>query len=262
MLDELACLARDLLIMKTAGKSGITMLSGVASDQEVVELTAALGSSELVRMMNLLQTCMAGFTRSSSRRMDAELCILEMCQPELSLDAKALNARLTRLEEQIKSGAFVAAAPAKQATPAPDADDPFADDRPPMPDDWDAPPGEDAPVEQPSEAPMGFWTDLVGAVRRELKPPAFGFFSTSPQAPVQGALVGDKLELRCKNTFIADTINKPDVLEVVSRKASALAGRNISVSIVDMASQAANNPRFDKLLDFGRAHDSVVRIKD
>ena len=262
MLDELACLARDLLIMKTAGKSGITMLSGVAADQEVMQLTAALASSELVRMMNLLQTCMAGFTRSASRRMDAELCILEMCQPELSLDAKALNARLTRLEEQIKSGSFVAAVPAKQSNKQIEEEDPFVDDRPPIPDDADAPPGGDVPAQMPSEAPIGFWSELVGAVRRELKPPAFGFFSTSPQAPVQGALVGDKLELRCSNTFIADTINKPDVLEVVSRKASAQLGHPIRTVVVDLSAKPAGNPKMEQLLTFGRAHSDIVKIKN
>ena len=113
MLDEMACLTRDLLVLKTAGNAGITMLSGVASDKEALELTKALTSAELVRMMERLQETMAGFTRSASRRMDAELCIVELCQPELSLDTKALNARLTRLEEQVKSGAFVPAAPVK-----------------------------------------------------------------------------------------------------------------------------------------------------
>ena len=113
MLDEMACLTRDLLVLKTAGNAGITMLSGVASDKEALELTKALTSAELVRMMERLQETMAGFTRSASRRMDAELCIVELCQPELSLDTKALNARLTRLEEQMKSGAFVPAAPVK-----------------------------------------------------------------------------------------------------------------------------------------------------
>ena len=101
MLDEMACLTRDLLVLKTAGNAGITMLSGVASDKEALELTKALSSAELVRMMERLQETMAGFTRSASRRMDAELCIVELCQPELSLDTKALNARLTRLEEQV-----------------------------------------------------------------------------------------------------------------------------------------------------------------
>ena len=106
MLDELACLIRDLLVLKTAPGAGITMLSGVASDQEVQSLSGQLSSGELVRMMGLVQQTVADFSRSASRRMDAELCILEMAQPELSLDAKALNARLTKLEDQIKSGSF------------------------------------------------------------------------------------------------------------------------------------------------------------
>ena len=262
MLDELACLSRDLLIMKTAGNSGITMLSGVASDQEVLELTKALSSSELVRMMNLLQSCMAGFTRSASRRMDAELCILEMCQPELSLDAKALNARLTRLEKQIKSGAFAVAAPVKQTAKMDTEEDPFADDRPPIPDDEDAPPMDDVPAPPVTEAPIGFWSELVSAVRRELKPPAFGFFNTSPNAPVQGVLVGEKLELRCNNTFITETINKPDVLEVVSRKASAQLGRPIRAVVVDLSAKPAGNPRMEQLLNFGKAHSDIVKIKN
>ena len=262
MLDELACLTRDLLVLKTAGNAGITMLSGVASDKEALELTKALSSAELVRIMNLIQATLAGFTRSASRRMDAELCLMELCQPELSLDAKALNARLTRLEEQIKSGAFVQSQPAsgKKAPPPEDLYD--EDEQPPLPGDEDAPPFEDeppAPVQ--SEAPMGFWSDLCGAVRRELKPPAFGFFTASPNAPMHGVLTGDKLELRCSNTFIAETLNKPEVLETVSRKASSMLSRPIRAVVVDMSAKPAGNPRMEQLMNFGKAHSDIVRIK-
>ena len=263
MLDEMACLTRDLLVMKTAGGAGITMLSGVASDKEVLELTKALGSGELVRIMNRIQQTLAGFTRSASRRMDAELCILELCQPELNLDAEALNARLTRLEEQIKSGAFVAAAPQKKQKAAP-AEDIYDDDRPPMPGDEDAPPMEDEPMAQqpaPSEAPTGFWPDLCGAVRKELKPPVSGFFAVSPSSPLQGALVADKLELRCGNDFIAKMLDKPDILEVVSRKASAMLSSPIRAVVVDMNARPAGNPRMDQLMQFGRAHRDIINIK-
>ena len=262
MLDEMACLTRDLLVMKTAGNAGITMLSGVASDKEVLELTKALSSAELVRMMNLLQTTLSGFTRSASRRMDAELCLLEMCQPELNLDAKALNARLTRLEEQIKSGAFVAAAPQKQKKQEV-SEDPYEDDYPPMPDDADAPPEmeEAIPQMRPSEAPMGFWPELCGAVRKELKPPVTGFFVTTQNAPVQGALLGNVLELRCGNDFIAKMLDKPDILEVVSRKASAMLGRPTRVAVVDMTAKPAGNPRMEQLMQFGRDHSDIVTIK-
>ena len=258
MLDEMACLTRDLLVMKTAAGAGITMLSGVASDQEVLELTRQLSSGELVRMMNLIQTTLAGFTRSASRRMDAELCILELCQPELSVDVKAINARLTRIEEQIKSGSFIAAKPSQGQTVT--AEDDFDDDRPPLPDDEDAPPEE--PAAPVNEAPMGFWSDLVAAVRKELKPPVLGFFVSSPNAPVQGILTGSRLELRCTNTFVMDALNKPDILEVVSRKASAQLGRQIQVTIADLSAKPANNPRMEQLLNFGKAHADVVRIKN
>ena len=262
MLDEMACLTRDLLVMKTAGNAGITMLSGVASDKEVLELTKALSSAELVRMMNLLQTTLSGFTRSASRRMDAELCLLEMCQPELSLDAKALNARLTRLEEQIKSGSFVAAAPQKkEKREVPE--DLYDDDRPPMPDDADAPPAmeEEASRPAPNEAPAGFWPELCGAVRKELRPPVSGFFAPTPSSPLQGALVGNVLELRCSNDFIAKMLDKPEILEIVSRKAGAMLSRPVRVQIIDLTAKPAGNPRMEQLMKFGREHSDIVNIK-
>ena len=260
MLDEMACLTRDLLVLKTAGRAGITMLSGVASDQEALELTKQLSSGELVRMMNLIQQTLSGFTRSASRRMDAELCILELCQPELSLDTKSLNARLTRLEEQLRTGDFEAPArPAKKAS-VPVPEDTLDDELPPPPDDSDAPP-EEAP-EPVSEAPIGFWSDLVAAVRNELKPPAKGFFVNTPNAPIQGVLLGNRLELRCSNGFTMEAVNKPEILAIVSRKASAQLRRPITAVTVDMTAKPAGNPRMEQLLTFGKAHSDVIRIKN
>lgn len=259
MLDEMACLTRDLLVMKTAGNGGITMLSGVADDQEVLQLTKALTSGELVRIMNLLQTTLAGFTRSASRRMDAELCIVQMCQPELDLDAKALNARLTRLEEQIKSGSFtVAVQPQKVQAASQDADD----DRPPMPDDADAPPEQDVPASAQTDTPVGFWSDLCSGIRKELGPPTSGFFVATPNAPVHGFLVGDRLELRCGNDFTAVMLDKPAILEVVSRKASVLLNRPVKAVVVDMSAKPKSNPRMEQLMNFGRNHPDIVKIKE
>ena len=261
MLDEMACLTRDLLVLKTAGDAGIAMLSGVASDQETLELTKAFTSAELVRMMERIQETLSGFTRSASRRMDAELCLVELCQPELSLDAKSLNARLTRLEEQVKSGSFVPAPAKKQEQRTEETDD--ESDLLPVPDDADAPPEMDAPpAPLQDEAPVGFWSDLVAAVRRELKPPVSGFFVVTPNAPVQGALTGGRLELRCTNSFTAQMLDKPEILEVVSRKAAAMLSRPIQAVTVDLSEKPAANPRLEQLMNFGRAHSDIVKIKE
>ena len=259
LLDELACLTRDLMILGTAPAEGITMLSGVASDEEVKSLSGRFSAGELVRMMNLLQQTMAGFTRSTSRRMDAELCIINLCQPELSLDAEALNARMTRLEEKLATGDFVAANPRKKESKPEDL---FDDECPPMPDDSDAPPAEPEQATVVNEAPVGFWMDLTAAIRKELPPTMMGMFAPSPKAPVQGVLQGDFLILECSNSFTLEVVNKPEVLSMVSRKASAKLGRPIRVNAVDRSAKPKTSAKMEQLLNFGRANSDFVKIKE
>ena len=264
LLDELACLTRDLLVLKTAPDAGLTMLSGVASDGEAKELSGKLSTGELVRFMGRIEKTLAGFTRSASRRMDAELCILELCRPELNLNADALNARLTRLEEQLKSGKFVANAVSPQADAKPvDIDD---DERPPLPDDLDAPPDPDGPADEApapkDEAPMGFWSELVNAVHKELKPPLSGFFVATDNAPVRGSLKGSRLDLVCSNGFIKEMIDKPQILEVVSRKASSQLGRPVNAFAVDGSQKPKTNAAMNQLLDFAREHPDIVKVKN
>jgi DNA polymerase-3 subunit gamma/tau len=258
MLDELACLTRDLMVVKTAGNAGITMLSGVSSDREAVELAKRFSTGELVRMMTELQQTMQSFTRSASKRTDAELCILTLCQPELALDAKSINARLTRLEEQIKSGSFVMHS---QVAPTP-VPQPVENEEeyPPMPDDNDAPP---PPEDMPdTPVPMGFWTDLAAAVRKELRPPVSGFFVSTPNAPVQGVLKGDQVILYCANTFTLETVNKPPIMELVARKASVQLGRPVTAKAVDKNAKPVNNGKMEQLLNFSKAHSDIIKIKE
>ena len=254
LLDELACLTRDFMILKTAPREGISMLSGVASDEEVKSLAGKFSTGELSRMMSIIQTTAAGFTRSTSRRMDAELCIVNLCQPELSLDAESVNSRITRLEEMLKSGSFTAL-PAHQQV--------GEEERPPLPDDMDAPPEFGDPIQEPavSNAPSGFWVDMVSEIRSELKPPSSGFFVTTPNAPVEGVLRDNKLELVCAAGFIVDVLNKPEILEMISRKASAKLGRPIRAVAVDKSKINVKSRQMEQLLRFGQEHSDIIKIK-
>ena len=254
LLDELACLTRDFMILKTAPKEGISMLSGVASDEEVKQLARKFSTGELSRMMDIIQQTAAGFTRSTSRRMDAELCVVKLCQPELSMDAEAVNSRITRLEEMLKSGTF------QMAAVQPPVED---EERPPMPDDLDAPPEFANQVPEPvqKEDPSGFWVDMVSEIRAELKPPASGFFVTSPNPPVEGVLRDNALELVCIAGFIVDVLNKPEILEMISRKASAKLGRPIRAVAVDRTKMNSKSKQMEQLLRFGKEHADIIKIK-
>ena len=257
LLDELACLTRDFMVLKTAPKTGISMLSGVASDRDAVALAERFSTGELTRMMNLIQQTVAGFSKSASRRMDAELCIVNLCQPELSTDTQALLSRLTRLEDRVKAG--LVAAPAAAAAPQTEAQAsavPLPANEPAM--------INPVPVKPPKadEAPIGFWADVATAIRSEMKTPASGFFTSSEDAPVRGVLQGDTLYLVCANAFTMEIINKPDILAFVQLKASAKLSRQINVAITDKNMSNAGGAQMEQLLAFGRDHSDRVNIKN
>jgi hypothetical protein len=54
-------------------------------------------------------------------------------------------------------------------------------------------------------------------------------------------------------------VDKPDVLEIVSRKASAKLGRPIRVFASDKT--GVQNGQMEQLLQFGREHSGVINIK-
>lgn len=250
LLDELACLTRDFMVMQSAPKEAIGLLSGVASDAEVKELSEKFTSAELVRMLERIQTTVAGFVRSSSRRLDAELCIVNLCQPELQLDAESLNARLTRLEDRINSGDISTAAKpvskkheTKETSIAAETMDV---------------PQEELVVQVPDEASEGLWVEICAQVRKELKPPVSGFFA--PNGPVQGILKGNVFVLMCANSFAKAVVDKPEVLELVTRKVSAKLGQPVRVMATDKTN--TKNEQMEQLLQFGRAHSDVINIKD
>ena len=248
LLDELACLTRDLMILKTAPKEGISLLSGVASDQECAALANQFAMGELVRILSLIQNTQAGFTRSTSRRMDTELCIVNMCQPELNLDAEALNSRLSRLEDALRSGNIaVAAAPVAEPEPVDPEQKKMIPQEP------------EEPAQLPDEAPVGFWADVAAQVRKELRPPESAYFGGTS---IEGRLQNGKLVLVCSNIFTKDSINKPAVLALVEQKASAKLGTPVKVTVVEQAELNSNNAQMEQLLNFGRTHSDVIKIKE
>lgn len=257
MLDELACLTRDLMVLQTAPDVGITMLSGVTSEQDAMALSRKFTSAELVRMVNTIQQTVAGFTRSASRRLDAELCLVNLCQPELDTDTQSLLARLSKLESQLRSGAFPQPAPVQ-----------------PKIEEQDVAPVLEAPqpvvAEEPEiinstvvdDTPIGFWPDLAEEIRGELSTSMRGFFATSENAPLRGILAGDKLVLACKNKWVIDIVKKPEILSLVAQKASGRLGRQIRVVVTDDTGLEEKNAQMEQLLNFGKAHRDIINIRN
>ena len=250
MLDELCAVARDLLILRTAPQAGIQMISGICTPQELRTLQPLLSPGELLRITAVLRDTAAGFNASANRRIDAELCLVRLCEPEASLDAESLNARLCRVEERLARGVVPVAAAPQQEEQA--QQEQAAPEEP-----------ETAPEPQqsaPSEAPPGFWPELVKRLKTTLPLPEQAMFSMQDNAPVRGTLHGDILELQMETEFVRNLINKPEVLQPVADAATALLGRSVRVRIASGKAEKPNEG-FARLVSFGEEHPELVELK-
>lgn len=254
MTGELSSLARDLLILKTAPRSGMSMLSGVCTDQELAGLQELLSVGALLRITNRLQETAAGFARSADRRLDMELCLVELCAPELQMDVQSLNARLSKLEEAVSSGKVVV-----QAVAAPQQSAPAQPVQPqPMQ------PQQTPPMQQPQqmpnggELPVGFWTDLMQTVLPQVQPGHRSFLSRQ----VKPQLQGDTLLLLADSGFGKQVLDQPAYLQAIRERAAALLGRPVAVKLAVQGPGSADGADgFGRIADFGRQHPDIFEFK-
>ena len=271
LFDELSALCRDLLVLKAAPKSGISMLSGIADEAQAVELEKCLTPAELLRDLSLVQAAKGAVGKNADARVAAELCLMQLCEPALKLDLSSLGARVSKLESRLASGDFAPARAAAKAEPQPEADD--DDDRPPFPDDADDPLAGLAPPPSQPQSPADSapqtgaqaeldrrWPELAASMRDDLGVRERGFFA--PGGPVRAVLKGDTLILTAQTQFVLDIIKNPRVQQLAAQKASAFFGRPMQAQFA-LAGQtdASGKDPMDVLIARGKEHSDIMTIR-
>ena len=270
LFDELSALCRDLLVLKAAPKSGISMLSGIADEAQAVELEKCLTPAELLRDLSLVQAAKGAVGKNADARVAAELCLMQLCEPALKLDLSSLGARVSKLESRLASGDFAPARAAAKAEPQPESED---DDRPPFPDDADDPLAGLAPPPSQPQSPADSapqtgaqaeldrrWPELAASMREDLGVRERGFFA--PGGPVRAVLKGDTLILTAQTQFVLDIIKNPRVQQLAAQKASAFFGRPMQAQFA-LAGQtdASGKDPMDVLIARGKEHSDIMTIR-
>ena len=270
LFDELSALCRDLLVLKAAPKSGISMLSGIADEAQAVELEKCLTPAELLRDLSLVQAAKGAVGKNADARVAAELCLMQLCEPALKLDLSSLGARVSKLESRLASGDFAPARVAAKAEPQPESED---DDRPPFPDDADDPLAELTPPPLPPQSPADSapqtgaqaeldrrWPELAASLREDLGVRERGFFA--PGGPVRAVLKGDTLILTAQTQFVLDIIKNPRVQQLAAQKASAFFGRPMQAqfALAGQADASGKDP-MDALIARGKEHSDIMTIR-
>ena len=270
LFDELSALCRDLLVLKAAPKSGISMLSGIADEAQAVELEKCLTPAELLRDLSLVQAAKGAVGKNADARVAAELCLMQLCEPALKLDLSSLGARVSKLESRLASGDFAPARAAAKAEPQPQSED---DDRPPFPDDADDPLSGLTPPPLPPQSPADSapqtgaqaeldrrWPELAASLREDLGVRERGFFA--PGGPVRAVLKGDTLILTAQTQFVLDIIKNPRVQQLAAQKASAFFGRPMQAqfALAGQADASGKDP-MDALIARGKEHSDIMTIR-
>lgn len=261
MLGELSTLARDMLIVKTAPKSGLGMISSTCTAQEVKALSPLFTPEELLRCIDLIQATTNSFKNSVNERVDGELCLIHLCQPELSIAPKDLSARISRVEEdlterllgleqKLRNGTFVAG---DEAPPWEEEAPPWDDrDAPPVP--MDAPPEEEPPAPS-AEDPQ--WLKLRERVLPDVEPMVRPFVQG-----ISGKFQGDTLVLSPKSQLDCDMLKKyPDFLEQVRKKAAVLLGRSVHVRMCGQSSLSPGGDMLSELAESMKGFENMT-VKD
>lgn len=273
LLGELSDLTRDMMILKTAGKDGADLLTGVYERKTLTELGKDVSMARFLYLTQTLQAACAAISDSFHPRTEAELCIMKLCDEGFSGDLAALTARMDRLEQQLRDGVTAAPTkPARRAAPAPvqretpptPIDEPPLPEEPPLPDEpngrervFDIPdelPEQSArPVRRPAAArpapqqsasavsgDTGVWAALLDQYKGRLPVQHRVFLNMA-----QGSLRGDCLTVYCKNEFVRDSLNHNTVLAVLREVTSAAQGTPIRVELAvgDVAAKSAAGAR-------------------
>ena len=255
LLGELGNLSRDLLILKTAPKSGIGMISTICTAQEITALAPRFTPEELLRIIDLVTETTGGFKNSVNQRVDGEKCLIHLCNPDLSLEPGDLAARIARLEgelsdklvlleQKMAGGQFVPAAAEPAEAQIPEAPSP----EPPEPETVREQP------EPPADLPDQLWEQVKARAIPELDPIYRSFLSQ-----VKGRFRSGILELTPANSYIRSMVDRPEILELLRQKASVAAGTPAAVRWRDKADAGENDMLRSLAEQFGSMDNITVK---
>ena len=263
LLSELTGLLRDALMMKIAPRGGTSLISGGYDSAALEALGERMTKEEIIAAMGTLQNAQTQIRAGASPRTTAEICLVTLCENSLSDSTEALKARISRLEEQLKNGVPVQAAPIREAAPVRDAA--AGEELPPPPEEEYPEPAAYVPANtEPKAQPLPKPVEAQPAPERPAAPAVSAVKSVSwqeiaaqaaPMLPkdlqsrvndaqcVRGRLDGAILKLEVVPGFLYGRFNKQEVLGKLAEAASALAGHEVRAILSELSGDASTSGR-------------------
>ena len=262
LLSELTGLLRDALMMKIAPRGGMSLISGGYDSATLEALGGRMTREEIIAAMGTLQNAQTQIRAGASPRTTAEICLVSLCENSLSDSTEAWKARISRLEEQIKNGVPVQAAPVREAAAEEELPPPPEEEYPepaayvpenvepvtvepaaqPVPAPAPVPPAPERPAAPPESAGKSVSWQEIAAQAAPMLPMDLRPWLNDAQC-VRGRLDGPILRLEVVPGFLYGRFNKQSVLGKLAEAAGALAGHEVRAALSELSGDASASGR-------------------
>lgn len=250
---------RDMLVTKTARDAAKYLDLTEVEAQETARVAALFQKETLIYHCKLIDRALGDMMKGNcAKRLCAEMTLVRLCDEKLDSSNEALLSRIAALEDKIKTGNFVAAAPAKtESAPLPKTE---------TVEKTGSAPDKATPVTVPSAPekspePTGtkakrnralpFWAEVVDKICAT-DPSLIGFLRSSRLYRGEDG----KYTLRLDNEFGVQMLSaRRTVVEKLAAMISENEGR--AVATADIAFDVSN-----KMEEFDEAEDGIDEILD
>ena len=269
LLTELAQLLRDVLMLHVAPKGSRNLLSSGFDLETLRGFADRMTREELLCALDKLQSTLGAMRTVNNPRMNAELCLVSLCDNALGDSTAELRARLSRVERALESG-VPAAAPTERTPEAPreiPRNEPPRDQPRPAPEREEPAPRreEPAPVPQREEAPpapeaaeesLAADGEVWRAVQKRLSPRLTMELRTLINNPdlVLGTMKGELLQIEAAPGYAYMRFNRPELLQLIGETASAVRGRATRAQLLENKPRQGSGRSLDELRGFKEVH--------
>jgi DNA polymerase-3 subunit gamma/tau len=195
VLDELSSLLREMMYMLVADKE-------TPQSESLRPLLEYFPVSRVVFCIDRISSV----RERAQRRLDAETCLLTLCDETLSLEPESINVRLARLEKHIIPSISVPPRINTQAEPEKKANSTDMNDYAPLPGALAGP----------------LWERMLDVLRGNLNPAEYSVISDPSKVTV--SVLEGGIALNCKEAFSLRVINRQHVKDAVAAVYKSITG--------------------------------------
>ena len=262
LLQELATLLRDVLLMQVAPKSVMELASGNFDRDVLSDFAKRMTKEELLCAAQTVQDTAAGLRDERNPRMAVELCLVSLCDNTMGESIDSLRARISRLEENIRRGLVISS---EKAPAAEEFDPPWEEESPPPPsvgpDDVEDEPLDVYIEEQPEDvffdrAPMTATPPVSGDIWKAVRDEAAKTLPIEIRMNLEDEDKmrlygeGDVLKIEAQKGFLLDRLKRLGILDIFSAAAKTVTGRDMIVRISEMDDSPREKRSLDELKQY------------